>query len=236
MFSDAIIDLIESGAVTGQRKSLDRGKVAASFCMGTQRLYDYIHNNPVFAFHPTEYINDPFVISRRHKMVAINVALEVDLTGQVCADSLGNRFYSGIGGQVDFNRGAARSRGRPGRHRPALDRPARRHLADRFPLEPGAGVVTTRGDVHYVVTEYGVAYLHGKSVQERAIALISIAHPELPRATAPRGDRGQVRAARNARRRGQASASARPSRRPACSWPTARRSISGTCIPPTCRG
>ena len=111
MFTDAIIDLIESGAITGAQKTLDRGKIVASFCMGTQRLYDYIDNNPLFAFHPTEYVNDPFVIGQQHKMVAINVALEVDLTGQVCADSLGTQFYSGIGGQVDFNRGAARSAG-----------------------------------------------------------------------------------------------------------------------------
>ena len=107
MFTDAIIDLIDSGVVTGESKSLDRGRVSASFCMGTRRLYDYIDDNPIFAFHPTEYINDAFVISQLNKMVAINVALEVDLTGQVCADSLGTRFYSGIGGQVDFNRGAA---------------------------------------------------------------------------------------------------------------------------------
>jgi acyl-CoA hydrolase/GNAT superfamily N-acetyltransferase len=177
MFTDAIIELLESGAVTGARKSLDRGRVVASFCMGSRRLYDYIHNNPVFAFHPTEYVNDPYVISRQHKMVAINVALEVDLTGQVCADSLGGRFYSGIGGQVDFNRGASRSPG--GRAVIALPSTAQNGTVSRIvaQLSPGAGVVTTRGDVHYVATEYGVAYLHGKSVQERAVALISIAHP-----------------------------------------------------------
>ena len=177
MFTDSIIDLIESGAVTGARKTLDRGKIVASFCMGTQKLYDYIDNNPLFAFHPTEYVNDPFVISQQHKQVAINVALEVDLTGQVCADSLGTKFYSGIGGQVDFNRGAARSPG--GKAIIALPSTAKDGTISRIVtrLSPGAGVVTTRGDVHYVVTEYGVAYLHGKSVQERAIALISIAHP-----------------------------------------------------------
>ena len=177
MFTDAIIDLIESGAVTGSRKSLDRGKIVASFCMGTRRLYDYVDNNPLFAFHPTEYVNDPFVIAQQHKMVAINAALEIDLTGQVCADSLGTQFYSGIGGQVDFNRGAARSPG--GKAIIALPSTAKDGTLSRIVtrLTPGAGVVTTRGDVHYVVTEYGVAYLHGKSVQERAIALISIAHP-----------------------------------------------------------
>lgn len=128
--------------------------------------------------HPTEYINDPFIISQQSKMVAINVALEVDLTGQICSDSLGSKFFSGIGGQVDFNRGAARSNG--GRAIIALPSTAQDSKVSRIVcrLTPGAGVVTTRGDVHYVVTEYGVAYLHGKSVQERALALISIAHPD----------------------------------------------------------
>jgi len=178
MFTDAIIDLVESGAVTGARKTLDRGKIVASFCMGTRKLYEYIDNNPVFSFHPTEYVNDPFVIAQQSKQVAINVALEIDLTGQVCADSLGTRFYSGIGGQVDFNRGAARSPG--GKAIIALPSTALGGKVSRLVtrLSPGAGVVTTRGDVHYVVTEYGVAYLHGKSVAERAIALISIAHPD----------------------------------------------------------
>jgi len=178
MFTDSIIDLIESGAVNGSRKTLDNGKIVASFCMGTKRLYDYIHNNPRFAFHPTEYVNDPFVIAQQHKQVAINVALEIDLTGQVCADSLGTQFYSGIGGQVDFNRGAARSPG--GKAIIAIHSTAKSGTVSRIVtrLSPGAGVVTTRGDVHYVVTENGVAYLHGKSVQERTIALISIAHPK----------------------------------------------------------
>lgn len=178
MFTDAIIDLVESGVIDGSLKTLDRGKVVASFVMGTKRLYDYVDNNPNFSFYPTDYVNDPFVISRQHKMVAINVALEVDLTGQVCADSLGTRFYSGIGGQVDFNRGAARSD--EGKAIIAMPSTARDGQVSRIVpfLTPGAGVVTTRGDVHYVVTEYGVAYLHGKSVQERALALISIAHPK----------------------------------------------------------
>lgn len=178
MFTDAIIDMIESGVITGARKTTDHGKIVASFCMGTRKLYDYIDNAPVFSFHPTEYVNDPYVISQQHKQVAINVALEVDLTGQVCADSLGTYFYSGIGGQVDFNRGAARSPG--GKAIIALPSTAKDSTVSRIVtrLSPGAGVVTTRGDVHYVVTEYGVAYLHGKSVQERAMALISIAHPD----------------------------------------------------------
>jgi len=178
MLTDSVVDLVEAGVVTGARKSVDRGKIVASFCMGTRKLYDYIDSNPVFAFHPTEYVNDPMVIAQQNKMVAINVALEVDLTGQVCADSLGTRFYSGIGGQVDFNRGAARSPG--GKAIIALPSTARDGSVSRIVsrLTPGAGVVTTRGDVHYVVTEYGVAYLHGKNIQERALALISIAHPD----------------------------------------------------------
>lgn len=178
MFSDSIIELIESGVVNGELKKTDTGKVTASFCMGTRKLYDYIDNNPAFSFNPTEYVNDPFVISSQHKQVAINVALEIDLTGQVCADSLGTSFYSGIGGQVDFNRGAARSHG--GKPIIALASTAKNGSVSRIVsrLSSGAGVVTTRGDVHYVVTEYGAAYLHGKSVQERAIALIAVAHPD----------------------------------------------------------
>lgn len=178
MLNDHIIPLVESGVITGEHKTLDRGKIVASFCIGTRRLYDYIDNNPVFAFHPTEYVNDPYIIAQQHRMVAINVALEVDLTGQVCADSLGSTFYSGIGGQVDFNRGAARAR--HGRAIIALPSTAKGGTVSRVVsrLSAGAGVVTTRGDVHYVVTEHGIAYLHGKSVQERALALISIAHPD----------------------------------------------------------
>ncbi|MDW8344351.1 MAG: GNAT family N-acetyltransferase [Verrucomicrobiae bacterium] len=178
MLTDGIVDLVESGAVTGMRKKLDRGKIVASFCLGTRRLYDFIDDNPLFAFHPTEYVNDPAVISQQHKMVAINTALQVDLTGQVCADSLGEHFYSGVGGQVDFNRGAAKAPG--GRAIIALPSTAEDGKVSRIVthLTEGAGVVTTRAGVHYVVTEYGVAYLHGKSVQERALALITIAHPK----------------------------------------------------------
>jgi acyl-CoA hydrolase/GNAT superfamily N-acetyltransferase len=178
MFSDSIIDLIESGAVTGERKTLDRGKVVASFCMGTERLYSYVDGNPLFRFRSTEYVNDVVIIGKQHRMVAINTALEIDLTGQVCSDSIGSQFYSGIGGQVDFNRGAARSPG--GKAIIALPSTARKGTISRIVprLSPGAGVVTSRGDVHYVVTEYGVAYLHGKSVQERTLALIGIAHPD----------------------------------------------------------
>jgi len=178
MFGDWIIDLIECGAITCTKKTVNHGKVVASFCMGSKRLYDYIDNNPFFEFHPTEYVNDPFVISQHDKMVAINVGLEIDLTGQVCSDSLGYRFYSGIGGQVDFIRGAARSR--EGKPIIAMPSTAQGGKVSRIVphLTEGAGVVTTRGDVHYVVTEYGVAYLHGKSIRERALALANIAHPK----------------------------------------------------------
>ena len=178
MFSDWIIDLVESGAITGAKKTFDRNKIVASFCMGSQRLYDYINDNPFFEFHPTEYVNDVNTISKHEKMVAINVGLEVDLTGQVCSDSLGYRFYSGIGGQIDFIRGAARSRG--GKAIIALPSTAKGGTVSRIVphLTEGAGVVTTRGDVHYVVTEHGIAYLHGKTIRERVLALINIADPK----------------------------------------------------------
>jgi len=178
MFSDWIIDLIECGAITCSKKTLNRGKVVASFCMGTRRLYDYIDNNPFFEFYPTEYVNNPATISQHEKMIGINVGLEIDLTGQVCSDSLGYKFYSGIGGQVDFIRGAAKSRG--GKAIIAMPSTAKNGQISRIVphLTEGAGVVTTRGDVHYVVTEYGTAYLHGKSIRERVLALITIADPK----------------------------------------------------------
>jgi len=178
MFGDWILDLVECGAITGAKKTLNRGKVVASFCMGSRKLYDYIDNNPFFEFYPTEYVNDPYIIGQHEKMVAINVGLEVDLTGQVCADSLGYKFYSGIGGQLDFNRGAARSRG--GKAIIVVPSTAKNGTISRIVphLNEGAGVVVTRGDVHYVVSEYGVAYLHGKSIRERVLALINIAHPK----------------------------------------------------------
>jgi len=178
MFSDWIIDLIECGAITCSKKTLNRGKVVASFCMGSRRLYDYIDNNPFFEFYPTEYVNNPAIISQHEKMVGINVGLEIDLTGQVCSDSLGYQFYSGIGGQVDFIRGAAKSRG--GKAIIAMPSTAKDGEISRIVphLTEGAGVVTTRGDVHYVVTEHGIAYLHGKSIRQRVLALINIAHPK----------------------------------------------------------
>jgi acyl-CoA hydrolase/GNAT superfamily N-acetyltransferase len=178
MLSDGVIDLVEAGVLTNDKKTLHRGKMIASFVMGTRRLYDWVDQNPFIEFHPSDYVNDPFVVSQNDNMVAINSALEVDLTGQVCSDSIGYLFYSGIGGQVDMIRGAARSKG----GKPIIALPAtakegsRSRIVSR--LSEGAGVVTTRGDVHYVVTEYGVAYLHGKNIRERALALINIAHPD----------------------------------------------------------
>jgi acyl-CoA hydrolase/GNAT superfamily N-acetyltransferase len=178
MFNDAIIPLIEEGVINGERKTINRGKVTASFCYGTRKLYDYVHENQMFEFRPSEYVNDPFVISQHNNMVAINVALEIDMTGQVCSDSIGYDFYSGIGGQVDFNRGAARAKN--GKAIITLPSTAKKGTISRIvpKLTEGAGVVTTRGDVHYVVTEYGIAYLFGKSIRERVLALAEIAHPD----------------------------------------------------------
>ncbi len=178
MISDGVIDLVEQGVINGSRKNNHNGKIVASFAIGTRRLYDFIDNNPMCEFHPSDYTNDPFRIAENDRVVAINSALQVDLTGQVCADSLGTYFYSGIGGQVDFIRGASRSE--QGRPIIALPSTANDGKVSRIvpTLTPGAGVVTSRGDVHYVVTEYGIADLHGKTIRERAMALILIAHPQ----------------------------------------------------------
>lgn len=176
-FSDSIIDLLESGVVTNQKKSINKGKVIASFAMGTKKLYDYVNNNPVFEFRETSYVNDPVVISQNRKMVAINSALEVDLTGQVCSDSIGHSFYSGIGGQVDFIRGASRSEG--GKSIICIKSTTMQGTVSKIVphLSRGAGVVTTRGDVDVIITEYGVASLRGKTIRERVLSLIAIAHP-----------------------------------------------------------
>jgi acyl-CoA hydrolase/GNAT superfamily N-acetyltransferase len=178
MFSDGVIDLIENGNVTGRYKTIHRYKVSASFAFGTNHLYEFVDRNPTFTFHPSDYINDPIRVARQHKMVAINSALQIDLTGQVCADSIGTKFYSGIGGQVDFIRGASMSPG--GKPIVAMPSTAKNGQVSRIvaSLDPGAGVVTSRGDVQYVVTEYGVADLQGLSIRDRAMALISIAHPD----------------------------------------------------------
>ncbi len=178
MFSDSLIPLIESGVITNQAKTIHRGKVIASFAMGTKKLYDYVDNNPLFQFHPSEYVNDPYVIGQNKKMIAINSALEIDLTGQVCADSIGHKFYSGIGGQVDFIRGASRSPG--GKAIICIQSTAMDDQVSRIVprLSEGAGVVTTRGDVDVIITEYGLANLHGKTIRERVLSLIAIAHPK----------------------------------------------------------
>lgn len=178
MFSDGVIPLVEKGVINNSRKTLHRGKLVMSFVLGSRKLYEFIDNNPMVECHPTEYTNDPFVIAQNDKMISINGAIEVDLTGQVCSDSLGVMFYSGIGGQVDFTRGAARSKG--GKPIIALPSTTSDGTISRIVpyLKKGAGVVTSRGDVHYVVTEYGAAYLHGKTMRERALALIQIAHPK----------------------------------------------------------
>ena len=177
MCPDGVVPLMESGIINGARKTLHPGKAVAGFVLGSRRIFDFIRNNPMFEFHRTEYANDPFVVAQNDRMVAINSAIQVDLTGQVCADSIGATPYSGFGGQLDFMRGAARSKG--GKPIIALPSTACHGRVSRIVpvLDPGAGVVTGRGEVHYVVTEHGVAYLWGKTLRQRAEALISIADP-----------------------------------------------------------
>lgn len=178
MFSDRVVDLIESGAVTNRFKQIHAGRTVTSFINGSRRLYDFVDDNPQVEFHPCDRTNDTALIARNPKVTAINSAIQVDLTGQVCADSIGARIYSGIGGQMDFIRGAARSRG--GKPIIALPSTAAGGRISRIvpQLSPGAGVVTTRGHVHWVVTEYGAVNLHALSIRERADALASIAHPD----------------------------------------------------------
>jgi 4-hydroxybutyrate CoA-transferase len=177
MFSDGMVELVQAGIVTSERKTLHPGKIVASFVLGTRPLFDFIHDNPIVEFHPSDYVNDPFVIAQNDRMVAINSAIQIDLTGQVCSDSIGDMAYSGFGGQVDFVRGASRARG--GKAIIALPSTAKGGEVSRIApyLDPGAGVVTSRADVHFVATEFGVADLYGKSLRERARALIDIAHP-----------------------------------------------------------
>jgi acyl-CoA hydrolase/L-amino acid N-acyltransferase YncA len=177
VISDAFIDLIEARVITGERKTLHPGRVVCSFCIGTRRVYDYVHENPHVRFYPAEYVYNPLIIAQNDRMVSIGSCLEVDLSGQVCSESKGFHFYSGIGGRLDFIRGAAMSKG--GKSVVILPSTTKDGLQSRIQahLQEGAGVVATRGDVKYVVTEYGIAYLHGKSIRERAMALINIAHP-----------------------------------------------------------
>jgi 4-hydroxybutyrate CoA-transferase len=180
LFSDGIIDLVDRGIIDGEMKTLHPGKIVAGFLLGTKRLYRFVHDNPVVEMHPTEYINDPFVIARNDRMVAINSAIEVDLTGQVCSDSIGHRLYSGVGGQVDFIYGASRSKGGV----PIIALPSSATVQGTrvnkivSTIRPGGGVVTSRSHVRFVVTEYGVADLYARTIRERARALIGIAHPE----------------------------------------------------------
>src|SRR5512135_2077422 len=181
MFSDGVVRLVEKGVITNARKSLHPGKIVVGFILGTQALYRWADDNPLCEFHRQEYVNDPFVIAQNDKMVAINSAIEVDLTGQVCADSIGPKLYSGVGGQLDFIYGASRSKGGV----PIIALPSTTTTRDGTEiskiacmLKQGAGVVTSRNHVRYIVTEYGVADLYGKSIRKRAEALIGIAHPD----------------------------------------------------------
>jgi len=178
MVSDGVVDLYENGNITNKKKGIHEGVSIVSFVLATKKLYKVIHKNPEFQFYPTEYVNDPFVIARNRNMVSINSAIQIDLTGQVCSDSIGASFYSGFGGQVDFVRGARRSPG--GRAFLAFPSTAKQGAISKIVphLAEGAGVVTSRADVHYIATEYGVAYLHGKNIRERGLALIQIAHPK----------------------------------------------------------
>ncbi len=178
LFTDVVLDLVESGAVTGARKEINPGKIVSAFTMGTQRLYHFLHDNPMIEMRPVDYTNDTAVIRRFRRMVAINSAIEIDLTGQVCADSIGSHLYSGVGGQMDFIRGAALAE--DGRAIIAFSSTAAGGTISRIApfLKQGAGVVTTRAHVGTIVTEYGIAELHGRSIAERARALIAIAHPK----------------------------------------------------------
>ena len=181
LFSDGVIDLVEAGVLTNAAKTLHQGKILAGFVLGSKRLYDWVDDNPLIEMRRTEYVNDPFVVAQNEKMVAINSAIEVDLTGQVCADSIGPKLYSGVGGQLDFIYGASRSKG--GVPIIALPSDTTTSSGKRFSritgmLKQGAGVVTTRNHVRYVVTEHGVADLYGKTIRQRAQALINIAHPD----------------------------------------------------------
>jgi len=181
MFSDGVVELYEAGVITNAAKSINRGKMVATFLMGTSKLYDFVDNNPAVSMHPVDYTNDPCIIGQHDKLVSINSALQVDLLGQVCADTLGMTQFSGVGGQVDFVRGASRSKG--GKSIIAMPSTASKGKISRIVpvLDNGAAVTTSRNDVHYVVTEYGIAELRGKTVRQRAEALIAIAHPDFRR-------------------------------------------------------
>ncbi len=178
LISDGIVELMKKGVIDNSRKTLNPGKTVTTFCMGRKSTYDYLHDNPAFEFRTIDYTNNPLNIARQDRMVAINSAMEIDLTGQSTAESIGTIFHSGVGGQADFMRGAVFARG--GKSILALQSTAASDVVSRIvpSLREGAGVTLTRGDIHYVVTEYGIAYLHGKSIRERAMELIAIAHPK----------------------------------------------------------
>ncbi len=177
MFSDGLIGLFEKGAITGAKKAIDKNQIVSTFAYGSKKVYEFLNDNPLVKMRDVSYVNTPLVIYKNPKVTAINSALEIDLTGQVCADSIGNRMYSGIGGQMDFMRAAAISEnGKPIIAMPSVTAKGESKIV--FNLKPGAGVVTTRGHVHYVVTEYGTAFLFGKNLEQRAKALINIAHPD----------------------------------------------------------
>ncbi len=190
MFSDGVVDLVEKGVITNARKTHRRGKLVTTFVMGTKRLYDFVDDNPLIEMRPSHYANDPAIVAKNRGMVSINSALAVDLTGQVCADSIGSRIYSGVGGQVDFVRGAAKAEN--GRPIIALRSTAKNGTISRIvpELAAGSGVTTSRADVHWVVTEHGAANLHGKNVRQRVEALVGIAAPQF---------RDELRAAAKAR-------------------------------------
>jgi len=175
--SDSVVELMKNGVIDNTKKSIDRGKTVATFCMGKKETYEYIHDNPGIEFRAIDYTNNPLIIAQQNNMVAINSALEIDLTGQATAESIGKMFYSGIGGQADFMRGTVLSRN--GKTILAIQSTAENGTISRIVpfLKEGAGVTLNRGDIHYVITEYGIAYLHGKNIRERAMELISIAHP-----------------------------------------------------------
>jgi 4-hydroxybutyrate CoA-transferase len=178
MFSDGAVELVHEGVINCRCKTINKDKMVASFVLGTRALFDFCRENPMVEFRPVDYTNDPFQISRNDNMISINSAVSVDITGQVNSDSMGHSIYSGFGGQLDFIRGAARSKG--GKPIIAMPSTTKNDTVSKivFELAPGAGVVTTRADVHYIATEFGVAYLHGKSLRERAHAIIGIAHPK----------------------------------------------------------
>ena len=177
MFSDGILPLVKKGVINGANKRLDRGKIVSTFVMGSQKIYNFIYNNPQVLMKDVEYTNDPFIIAQQPKMTSVNSAIQIDLSGQVCADSLGDKIYSGVGGQIDFVYGSSRAKG--GKAIIAMPSTTKRGINKIVPaLDLGSGAVTTRNHIHWFITEYGAVNLYGKSLQERAKLIISVAHPQ----------------------------------------------------------